>query len=145
MERREYSITIQASKDKVWEVLWGEGTYPKWTSAFAEGSDVTTDWQKGSRVIFHDAKGDGMVSEIEDIIPGSLMVFRHLGMIMDGVEDLDSENVKKWAGAIERYDLTENNGNTLVEVSMDIDEANLEYFDKTWPRALGSVKHMAED
>jgi len=43
MERINFSISIDAPKEKVWNVLWNDSSYRKWTSVFAEGSSVVTD------------------------------------------------------------------------------------------------------
>jgi uncharacterized protein YndB with AHSA1/START domain len=75
MERQQFKTIIDALREKVWEILWGEETYPQWTSAFAEGSGVQTDWNKGSRVLFVDGNGEGMVSEIAEKIPNEFMSF----------------------------------------------------------------------
>ena len=40
----EFNIEINAGREKVWDVLFGEQTYPLWTAAFSEGSKVITDW-----------------------------------------------------------------------------------------------------
>ena len=77
----------------------GDTTYPAWTSVFAEGSRVETDWEEGSKVHFLDDKGDGMVSTIAQKIPNKFMSFKHLGMVKNGVEDLNSEQIKEWPGA----------------------------------------------
>ena len=34
---------------------------------------METDWKKGSRAIFGDGKGSGMVSEIEEVIPNQFL------------------------------------------------------------------------
>jgi uncharacterized protein YndB with AHSA1/START domain len=36
--KEQFKITINAPRKKVWETLWGETTYPKWTAPFCEGS-----------------------------------------------------------------------------------------------------------
>ena len=144
MEKHKFKIDIHAPKEKVWKVLWNDDTYPKWTSVFAEGSSVTTDWKKGSKALFHDGKGDGMVATIADNIPNEYMSIRHLGMVKGGVEDTTSEEVQKWAGAMENYTLKSNNGNTELLVDMDIADQYKDYFEKTWPKALEKVKELAE-
>ena len=50
MEKNEFKILIDAPPEKVWNVLWNDASYPQWTSAFAEGSKVETDWKEGSKV-----------------------------------------------------------------------------------------------
>ena len=60
----DFKIEIDAPREKVWDVLLGEKTYPIWTQAFSENSQVETDWQKGSKALFLDGNGRGMVSRI---------------------------------------------------------------------------------
>ncbi|RZJ67469.1 MAG: SRPBCC domain-containing protein [Flavobacterium sp.] len=144
MERKTFNIEIDAPREKVWETLWGDETYPKWTSPFAPGSKVETDWQVGSRAIFLDMNGDGMISIIDEKREPEYMAFRHIGEIMDGKEDTESDKVREWAGSIEDYTLTELNGKTNIEVSMDIEGEYAEFFEKTWPRALEHLKSISE-
>ena len=145
MEKQEFRITIDAPKEKVWQTLWDKTTYSAWTSAFAEGSTVETDnWKKGSKVLFLDSRGFGMVSLVDENIPNKFMSFKHLGEVRNGVEDTTSEKVKDWAGAIESYTLKENDGKTEVIVDMDINEEFAEMFKNIWPKALKSLKELAE-
>jgi hypothetical protein len=145
MQKMNFSTTINAPKEKVWKTLWDENSYRAWTSAFAEGSSVKTDnWKEGSKVLFHDGKGNGMVSMVAANKPNEFMSFKHLGEVKDGVEDLSSEKVSSWAGATESYTLTEANGKTELSVEMDIAEDFKDYFSKTWPQALQIVKELSE-
>lgn len=144
MERLNFSIRINASKEKVWDTMLGEKTYPEWTSEFAPGSRADTDWQKGSKAIFSDGKGNGMLSTIAENRPNEYLSIKHLGMIKNGVEDTTSEEVKGWSGAMENYSLKETDGVTEVSVEMDSDPEYKDYFSKTWPKALDKVKEIAE-
>ncbi len=144
MEKMNFSTSINAPKDKVWKTLWEDTSYRKWTSVFSEGSCAVTDWQEGSKILFLDGKGSGMVSQIESIRPNEFMSFKHLGEVKNGVEDTDSEGVKAWAGAHENYTLKETNGITTLVVEMDIVEDFKDYFIKTWPKALEQVKALSE-
>lgn len=144
MEDLKFSIAINASKEKVWLVLWGEDTYPKWTRIFAEGSVAVTDWKEGSKVLFLDGKGSGMVSKIAASRVNEFMSFKHLGIIKNGVEDTDSDEVKSWGEALENYTLTEENGITDVTIEMGMTEDMKDYFIQTWPKALEELKKIAE-
>ena len=144
MEKQEFKISIDAPKEKVWNILWGKNTYPVWTSVFAEGSSVETDWKKGSRAVFHDGQNNGMISSIAENIPNEYMSIKHLGTLKNGVEDMDSPETKEWAGASENYTLKNADGKTELVVDMDITEQYKDYFIKTWPRALDKVKELAE-
>ena len=104
MKRKEYRTLIDAPRERVWELLWGERSYPEWTSAFAEGSKVKTDWKEGGKVFFLNAENEGMVARIEEKKAPEKMLFKHLGMVdKNGKEDFESEKVKAWSGAEEIY------------------------------------------
>jgi hypothetical protein len=144
MERKQFRILINAPKQKVWEILWGDNTYPEWTSVFAPGSKAETDWKKGSKVIFGDGKGQGMVATIAESIPNEFMSFKHLGTVKDGIEDYESPETKQWAGALENYTLQTKEGLTELVVDMDINDDYADYFMKTWPQAMDKIKQLAE-
>lgn len=146
MIRKQYSTTINAPRERVWDTLWGDRFYIEWTSAFSEGSKVETDWKEGSRVLFLNAENEGMVARIEEKKAPEKMAFKHLGMIdKDGKEDMESEKVKAWSGAEEIYLLTENGKTTELVVKMDLDEGQEDYFDKAWPKAFEKLKNLAEN
>ena len=140
MEKIEFKKEVKASAEKVWDVLLGKDTYPKWTSVFAEGSSVETDWEKGSKAIFGDGTGNGMVSRIEENIPFKFLSIKHLGEIKDGKEDLD----KNWGDAYENYTLTEKDGHTILDIELNISNDWKDYMIDTWPKALALVKELAE-
>ena len=146
MEREEYSTNINASPEKVWRVLWGEDTYPDWTSYFGEGSHAESDWEEGSRILFLNSKNEGMISRIAKKDDNRYMSFEHLGMRdAEGNEDLESEKVKPWAGAFENYTLEEEEGNTRLTVELDIEEDYKESFGGIFPKALRRIKELSED
>ena len=145
MEKLKFSTSINAPKEKVWETLWNLESYRAWTSAFTEGSYAKTDnWKEGTKVLFLDPKGSGMVSMVARNKPNEYMSFKHLGEVKDGVEDTTSERVKAWAGSTENYTLKEENGKTTLAIDMDITDEFKEMFEKMWPKALEKVKELSE-
>lgn len=144
MEKQQFNITIDAPKEKVWKTLWDDTTYRKWTSAFMEGSYAKSDWKEGSRILFLSPKGEGMVAIIAAKKPNEFMSFKHIGMVKDGVEDLDSDDVKSWAGALENYTLKAVDGKTELIVESDTNDEYKEMFENIWPKALANVKELAE-
>ena len=145
MKRKQYNTTINAPRERVWEMLWGDRSYVEWTSAFAEGSKVETDWKEGSKVLFLNADNEGMIARIEEKKAPEKMFFKHLGMVdKNGKEDFESEKVKAWSGAEEIYILKENGQQTDLVVKMDLDEGHEDYFDKAWPKAFEKLKNLAE-
>lgn len=144
MQKHEFKISINAPREKVWDVLWSEDSYRAWTRAFSEGSHAVTDWKKGSKILFLDGKGSGMVSTVAENKPAEYMGITHLGVVKDGVEDTTSAEVKEWAGAQENYTLRSVDGNTELSVLIDIDDKWFDYFKDTFPKALNNVKELSE-
>lgn len=145
MKKLNFSIEIKAPKENVWAVLWDDTTYRQWTSAFSEGSYAVSDWQEGSKVLFLSPEGEGMFSMIAKKIPNEFMSFKHLGTVKNGIEQPDSEETKKWSGAMENYSLEEKNGVTELTVAMDITEEHEKSFKEIFPKALESVKTLSEN
>ncbi len=143
----DFTITINAPREKVWNTLWDDATYRKWASAFAEGSRAETDWKEGSKILFVDEKGEGMVSVVAENRPNEFMSIKHLGIKMKGVESFDSEEAKQWAGAMENYTLVNQDGKTQLHVSMsgaEIPKEFEDYFKNAWPKALDKLKELSE-
>lgn len=145
MKRKQYNTIIDAPRERVWEVLWGDRSYVEWTSAFTAGSRVETTWEEGAKVLFLNAENEGMVARIEEKKQPGKMVFKHLGMVdKTGKEDFDSEKVKAWSGAEEIYLLKEAGQKTELLVAMDLDEGHEAYFDEAWPKAFEKLKDLAK-
>ena len=144
MEKLQFTKTIDAPKEKVWSTLWDDETYRKWTSAFSPTSYAESDWKEGSKILFLDGQGSGMVSKIETLRPNEFMSFKHLGEVKNGVEDTESDAVKQWTGGMENYTLREVDGKTELVVDMDMHEDFKEMFMGMFPKALDQVKALAE-
>lgn len=145
LKKVNFSISIHATKEKVWNVLWDDETYRAWTSAFSEGSHAVSDWNEGSKILFLDAKGSGMYSTIAKKTPYDLISFRHIGEVKDGKEQPLNDKTKDWNGGRETYILKESGGTTEVSVELDVPEDFMEYLTTTFPKALQQVKDIAEN
>ncbi|MFD2200937.1 SRPBCC family protein [Shivajiella indica] len=148
MEKLKFSITINAPKEKVWDIMLGEETYPKWTEVFMPGSYFDGDWSEGSKILFlaPDGRGNtsGMVSKIKANKQYNFISIEHLGFIENGKEDTSSEAVKSWAGALENYTFEEKGESTKVLVELDSTEEHKEMFENTWNEALKILKRITE-
>lgn len=145
MEKMHFSIQISAPAQKVWEVLWNDETYRKWTSVFTEGSYAISDWKEGSKVQFLSPEGSGMYSVIEKMQPAAFISFRHLGEIKKGEEQAPVDETSVWYGAKEEYTLTAENGTTTLDVHIDMTENDKKYFQDKFPAALQEVKKLSEN
>ena len=96
MKKEKFSININASAKKVWQVLWSDATYRKWTSAFtegiSEGSYAVSDWKQGSKIQFLGSpSGDGMFGIISELKPFEKMAFSHQGELKNFKEQPPKE------------------------------------------------------
>jgi len=144
MTKEKYSISINASREKVWQVLFNEETYTQWTVPFTPGSVAITDWQEGSSARFVDGTGDGMISRIEKRVDNEYLSIEHIGMIQKGESITSGPQVAPWKGSHENYILSSSGSQTLLEVEMDTTPEMLQYFQDKWPKALQKVKELAE-
>lgn len=148
MEKLNFSIIINAPKEKVWSTMLNDDTYRKWTEAFGTGSHYKGDWHKGSKILFlaPGEKGEmGMVSRIKENRQYEYISIEHIGLVQGGKEDTSSEAVKAWAGALENYTFKEKDGATELLVDMDSNEEYKEMFQDMWPKALQKLKELAEN
>lgn len=134
-----FTIQINAGKEKVWEALWSEANYEKWTSVFGEGNKAISDWKEGSKIQFVAKDGAGLFSIIEKKATNEHIVFKHLGEMKNG-----EEIANEWAGAKEKYFLSEINGITTIDVEIDTKEEYTDYFNGAFPKALQIVKQISE-
>ena len=151
MKELNFSITIHASASKVYDHMLGitdKKSYEQWTATFNPTSSYEGNWEKGSKMLFvgTDEKGEkgGMVSQIEENIPHSLVIIRHRGLISGGQEVLEGPEVEKWANGLEKYSYLETEGATTVMVSIDAVEEFVDYFNDTYPQALLALKGQIE-
>ncbi|MEP7235526.1 MAG: SRPBCC domain-containing protein [Ignavibacteriota bacterium] len=144
-----FSTEINAPKEKVWQILWDDATYRKWTAPFMEGSYAKGDWSEGSKMQFLSPDGSGMFSKVEKNIPNEHMLFRHLGVVNKGTEETDTEESKSWNGTTESYRLSEKNGVTTLDTEMGSENGIPKefegYFLAAFPKALQKIKELSEN
>lgn len=141
----EFNIEINDPKEKVWDILWNVATYKQWTSVFCEGNYVVSDWKEGSKIQFSSPSGDGMNSIIDKKISNEYIAFKHISEIKNFVEIPFDSKTQEWSGTMETYQLTQNNGVTILEAKMDLIEKYKDYFKATFPKGLDLVKKLSEE
>ncbi len=150
MQKIHFTVQINAPKEKVWDTMLGDSTYREWTASFHEGSYYKGDWSEGSKMLFlgpdeSGKKDGGLVSRIKENRKYEFLSIEHIGLVMDGVEDTESDEARKWTPAFENYTFTEKDGGTEVSIDMDIvNEEYKEMFEGMWPKALLKLKEITE-
>jgi hypothetical protein len=141
MKKLQFSIDIKAPREQVWNVLWNDSTYRKWTSVFSEGSYAISDWNEGSKILFLDPEGNGMSSIIEKKIPNEFMSFSHKGEVKNKKELPANPS---WSGAMESYTLRQTGEITNLKVELNMLDEHVEMFNGLFPKALQKVKEITE-
>ncbi len=140
-----FEETIRAPVAKVWDTMLEPSSYERWTTPFAEGARYEGSWEQGSRILFLVPSGDGMVAEIAENRLHERISIRHLGQIVKGVEDTESDAVRAWAPAYEKYTFTAIPEGTLVVVDQDVLEGYEQFMQEAWTSGLSVLKRICED
>lgn len=141
MKPLHFSITIQAPKARVHQLMLADKTYREWTSAFAEGSCYQGSWDKGSQILFGDGKGSGMSARIAEHRPAEFLSIEMLSEVKDGVPD----EKQQWQGAFENYTYTEKNGVTTLQVDITaMPDEYVDFMTDGWHKALDKLKAICE-
>lgn len=145
VKRIQFEATIRAPVSVVWETMFDAQSYRRWTTAFTEGSRYEGSWSEGSRILFIDASGDGMVSEIAENRRHEFLSIRHLGFISNGIEDTASDAVRAWAPAYENYTFSSVPEGTRLIIDQDVTADFEESMQVAWSKAFALLRELCED
>ena len=147
METKEITdaILINASKEKVWDVLTKDEFTRIWYAEFSPGSHADTTWEVGSKAVFTDNSGSGLIADVVENKPGEILALRYVGIVNKGTEDYESEGAQTVKGGREAYVLSEENGETRLQASCDMSDDMYEMMSEAWGRAIHKIKHLAEN
>jgi uncharacterized protein YndB with AHSA1/START domain len=145
MVKMQFSIDINAPRQRVWDAMFDPHTYREWTSAFSPSSYFEGSWSEGSRIRFlgQDEEGNlgGLSSRIVANRALEFVAIEHLAAISNGVEATEPS---EWSGAREDYHFSERNGVTTLRIEQDMVASYEAMFQEMWPKALEKLKTIAE-
>ena len=142
MKKIQFSIEINASKERVWATLWEDVTFRDWANIIDEGTYMRGVMKAGNEIEFiSSVNGYGVTSLIEKLIPNEFILFRHRA---DTKGSGQQEREKEWTGGTESYSLTEKDGVSVLIATADIPDELEEIFNIRLPRALDGIKALAE-
>ncbi len=150
MQTLNFSIHINAPREKVWNTMLNQETYKQWTQPFnPAGSYYEGSWDQGAEIRFlgvsENGSGQGgMFSRIQENRKYEFVSIEHLGVIENGVVDTTSEKVKQWTPSFENYTFADHEGGTLLTVELGIPDEYKEMFEPMWPQSLQILKQLAE-
>ena len=131
-------IRIDASATRVWNAL----TDPAEIEQYMFGSEVVTDWEPGSRIVWrgeYDGKSYEDHGEILAFEPERRLVMTHFSPL-NGEEDVP-ENYHQLA-----YDIAELDGGTRVRLTQDNNPSPeaAEHSQANWEKMLAGLKSVVE-
>ena len=144
MKKIKKSIDINASKEKVWEVLTEDRYTRIWYAEFHEGSHAVTDWKVGSKAVFKDESGSGIIAKIIKNDPTEILSMEYTGMLVNGKEDYESDMAKGLAGGRETYIMLEKEGVTTLDLEGDMNDEMYDMMSGLWEKAFAKVKELSE-
>lgn len=148
MKNIQNSIEINASKEKVWKVLWDDQTFRDWSGIIDEGTYMTGTLQEGNEINFiGNNDGDvryGVTSRVEKLIPGSHILLTRIADILVNKDGSIQKRDNQWTGSSESYDLTERDGKVILSNALDVPDELVGYFENKLPLVLERIKFLAE-
>jgi Activator of Hsp90 ATPase homolog 1-like protein. len=140
MKTISFEKKIHAPVEKVWETLWNDDTYRKWTKHFTPDSRYESDWEVGGKTLFLDADRNGMIATITKLDKPYEVIFNHLGEVINGIE-----GQVYGEGSFEKYMLQESEGITTLTVSIDVLDEYEHDMEEGFTHGLEEVKRLAEN
>lgn len=142
MEKMQFTIEINTTKETVWDTLWQDETFREWAGIIDPGTYMVGDLAEGNEIQFISAEnGYGVTSLVEKVTEGEFLLLKHRADTQDTGKQLREE---EWTGGEESYSLTEKDGVTTLTAAFDVPSEMEEYFKDTYPKALEQVKVLAE-
>lgn len=132
------SFQINASPSRVWDAL----TKPELVKQYFFGTDITTDWKKGSP-IFYRGVWEGKPYEdkghILDIEKEKFIRYDYWSSF-SGTEDIPANyaNIS--------YELSQEGGNTILNIVQDgiKDQEALDHSEQNWSMVMDGLKKLVE-
>lgn len=142
MRKLQFSIEINATKERVWDTLWQDQTFREWASIIDPETYMVGDLKEGGEIQFiSSASGYGVTSLVEKLTAGEFLLLKHRA---DTQENGNREREEQWTGGEESYSLTKTDSTTTLTVAFDVPSELEEMFKVSYPQALERVKVLAE-
>jgi len=133
------SIEIHADRQRVWDTL----TTPEKTKQFFAGTEILTDWNVGSPIIFQGKAQGGSYQDRGNVLavqPGAMLQYNYW-TDFSGLEDRP-ENY-----AVVTFTLQSSNTSTLLQITRVgfANEQEYQYALAGWEQVLEKIKAITEE
>lgn len=148
MKNLQHSIEINASKEKIWSVLWDDTTLRDWAGIIDPGTYMTGPLVEGNEINFiGNSDGGvryGVTSKVEKLIPFEHITLRQIADIKVADDGTIDKRDPQWTGSVETFELEEKAGKTTLTHTQDIPDELVEYFENALPKVQERIKILAE-
>ncbi|MHA4895068.1 SRPBCC family protein [Pedobacter sp. PWIIR3] len=133
------TVEINASDDKIWNVLTSTEMIREWANAFEPGTGVQSEWTEGAVVHWTDGSNT-------KVMKGRVVVSYPAKMLKIGYfEDLNADDDAELGEYEEHYLLTEEAGKTQLTIETGpLTDSYIEKLTPQWDQALSIIKALAE-
>ncbi len=147
MEKLTFTIDINAPRNKVWSIMLDKPTYEQWTKTFHEGSTYEGNWEEGSEIKFIGPTDTGDIAGMYAVIaknrPFEYISIRHLGEFKEG-KKIPWPMVAEGESGYENYSFKDTPQGTKLSIDLNIPAEWKDMFNDMWPKALVTLKTLAE-
>lgn len=142
MKQMQFTVEINASKEKVWDTLWQDETLRQWAGIIDPGTYMKGELAEGSTVEYISAEnGYGVTSLVVKMTPNEFLLLKHQA---DTQESGHKTRDNEWTGGNESYQLSQKDGITTLTCTFDVPKKMEDYFNEAYPKALQKIKELAE-
>jgi uncharacterized protein YndB with AHSA1/START domain len=131
-------VEVNATADKLWEVLTAPQYVSQWANAFGEGTYVETDWQKSSEVLWKDKDGNvGARGTVEMSDKGSLL------KVLFPDEQESERTARPYT---ETYAMSDDDkGRATLSINAGpLALKHMKEHEPLWDKAIAKIKELAE-
>lgn len=145
MKTLKYEIQIGSTKEIVWNTIISKQAYGKWSKVFSPNCESVGEWKQGAEIMFFDGSNGGCVAKIDTFKSFERIMMTYIGTITSHkVSSINDPMTEKWIGSKQNYELESLGDQTVLRVTMQVDEVFKEMLDKSWPQALENIKKLSE-
>lgn len=143
MKEISFSITISATPERVWKILWQDNTFRDWAGLIDPGTYMVGEMKEGNIIQFISSEnGYGVTSKVDKLVANEFLLLSHKS---DTKNNGTQEREEQWSGGKESYLLTQDEGKVILTVKFDVPEELEEMFTQLYPAALERIRTLSEN
>ena len=142
--RLNFEVYINTKPNVLWDILWNPNKMNDWLRIFEETTYVEGKMESGENIRFLNSNNSGMNSIVHSKITNKQMIFKHIGMIENGIPS-NKDEYQIWENAMEGYIITEVENTCKLEVFVETTEDYIDYFKEKFNKVLEFIKIKCEN